>query len=192
MIDHYTIEARKTAIYPRSYAVIYPALGLCGETAEVWGKLVPDKGGKVAQVAANVISAELGDVLWYITNTAADADILLLDLVEDLTGGLAPSKFADLFFQLLDSKDKRSPYVKLTLAAGEVAEVAKKSLRDDQGHVTPEKVVRLRAALGMALRAWLEVCDKHKLCPDDVALGNVLKLKKRADEGKIQGDGDNR
>jgi len=100
-------------------------------------------------------------------------------------------KFADLAFQLTDREDKRSCYVKLTLAAGEVAETVKKVLRDDGGDFRAKKP-RLRKALGECLRAWLEVCERHKLDPDDIALGNIIKLRKRAEKGKLQGDGDNR
>jgi NTP pyrophosphatase (non-canonical NTP hydrolase) len=160
MLDYYQVESRKTAIYPKGYAVVYPALGLCGEAAEVWGKLLPNKDGKKQQIKAADVQPELGDVLWYITQTAADADILLLDLAEDLTGGLAPTKFADLSFQLLDKKDKRSPYVKLSELSGAVAEVVKKSLRDDLGDIGPRRA-KLRAALGATLRAWLEIHELH-------------------------------
>jgi hypothetical protein len=91
----------------------------------------------------------------------------------------------------LDKQDKRSPYVKLSEGAGAVAEVVKKSLRDDLGDLGPRRA-KLRAALGATLRAWLEVHELLKLDPDDTALANVLKLKSRLDRGKIQGDGDTR
>jgi len=189
MIDHYQIEARKTAIYPSEFKLAYPTLGLSGESAELWDKLVPDKEGGTRAVPANVVAPEMGDVLWYLVNVAHDADILFNDLAEDLTGGLCPSKFSDLHFQLVDSTDKRSPYVKLVLSVGATCETVKKIIRDDGGNLDP-KLDRLRGNLGDVLRAWLEVCDKHQLDPDDVALGNLIKLRKRSEEGKIQGDGD--
>lgn len=191
MIDYYQVEARKTAVYPRAVSVIYPILGLQGETSEVWAKLLPNKEGKQVVVQANTLQPELGDVLWYITNTCLDADLTLLDIAEDLTGGLCPTKFADLSFCLLDSDDKRSPYVKILFGIGELSETVKKGLRgdrDDKGF-DPE---RLRKGIGITLRAWLEICDKVHLCPDDTALANIIKLRNRAERGKLFGDGDNR
>ncbi len=77
------------------------------------------------------------------------------------------------------------------MAAGQVAEVVKKSLRDDGGDIGP-RLPKLRGALGDTLRSWLKVHEHLKLDPDDTALANVLKLKSRQDRGKLGGDGDSR
>ena len=39
LMDAYQRRARKTAIYPREQMIIYPALGLAGESGEVCEKL---------------------------------------------------------------------------------------------------------------------------------------------------------
>jgi len=74
--------ARKTAFYPERYAVVYPALGLCGEAGEVAEKIKKHiRDGIDIDNTLNklkeVLSRELGDVLWYISNLASDLDISL-------------------------------------------------------------------------------------------------------------------
>lgn len=65
----YQREARKTATYPViGHGIIYPALGLAGETGEVLDKIKKifrDHGGVVQDHKQDLI-AELGDVLWYL------------------------------------------------------------------------------------------------------------------------------
>jgi NTP pyrophosphatase (non-canonical NTP hydrolase) len=65
----YQTGAKATAIYPSP--LIYPALGLCGEIGELIQAVVDDSGQQ---------TKEAGDVLWYIANTAADADLALDDV----------------------------------------------------------------------------------------------------------------
>ena len=74
--NEYQKAAISTAIYPRDkYAIIYPSLGLCGESGEVVEKIkkiIRDKNGEFSLDAMNEIAKELGDVLWYIANIAED------------------------------------------------------------------------------------------------------------------------
>jgi NTP pyrophosphatase (non-canonical NTP hydrolase) len=74
----YQTAARETAIYPEEYKVIYTALGLTGEAGEVAEKIkkvIRDKGGKFSEEDKTEITKELGDVMWYVANIAADLDI---------------------------------------------------------------------------------------------------------------------
>lgn len=76
--NQYQKEARKTAIYPKKYAIIYPALGLGGESGEVLEKvkkLLRDNDGEITDKFREEITKELGDVLWYIANLASDLEI---------------------------------------------------------------------------------------------------------------------
>lgn len=63
--DEYQRRARETAIYPREYAVVYPALGLAGEAGEVCEKIkkgIRDHGGEFDRDA---LKKEIGDCMWY-------------------------------------------------------------------------------------------------------------------------------
>lgn len=62
-IDQYQEFTRSTAIYPKTLAVEYLALGLTSEAGEVAGKIKKLIRDKV--VAKEDILAEVGDVLWY-------------------------------------------------------------------------------------------------------------------------------
>lgn len=81
--DTYQQAAISTAIYPKSMSVIYPALGLSGETGEVCDKIkkvIRDENGIFDMSSKEHIKKELGDVLWYIANTASDLGIKLSDI----------------------------------------------------------------------------------------------------------------
>ena len=76
----YQQKARETAIYPREYAVVYPALGLCGEAGEVAEKIkkvIRDNGGEFTEFDRMNIRKELGDVLWYMAQICSDLDLRL-------------------------------------------------------------------------------------------------------------------
>ena len=88
--------ALSTAIYPKKYETIYPALGLCGEAGEVAEKVKksirdglhnwPDEQFK------KDLTKELGDVLWYISALASDLDISLNEIAENNLLKLASRK----------------------------------------------------------------------------------------------------
>lgn len=83
----YQEESRQFAIYKDS--VIYPTLGLASEAGEVCGKvkkILRDSQGYYSPEDKKNISAELGDVLWYIANLASDLNIPLQDIaIENIT-----------------------------------------------------------------------------------------------------------
>ena len=65
--------------------VIYPALGLAGETGEVADKIKKvyrDNGGLFGGEHKRAIAKELGDVLWYLTNLAEDLGFNLSDVAQ--------------------------------------------------------------------------------------------------------------
>lgn len=68
--DAFQESAGKTAIYPgRGKNLIYPVLGLAGESGEVAEKvkkIIRDDGGEVTTEKREQIAKELGDVLWYV------------------------------------------------------------------------------------------------------------------------------
>lgn len=77
--DEYQMAAKKTAIYPREYSVVYPALGLAGEAGEVANKVK-----KIIRDGASTegVIAEVADCLWYIAALASDIGVSLDDLAQ--------------------------------------------------------------------------------------------------------------
>ena len=62
----YQRKAVSFAIYPATHKVLYPALGLCGETGEVAEKV--KKQVRDGVFNRHEVAKELGDVLWYLAN----------------------------------------------------------------------------------------------------------------------------
>jgi NTP pyrophosphatase (non-canonical NTP hydrolase) len=81
-LSDYQQSSRRTAEYPRSAWLAYPALGLAGEAGEVAEhakKAIRDDGGEVTDERRAAMAKELGDVLWYVAQLASE---LGLDLDE--------------------------------------------------------------------------------------------------------------
>lgn len=85
-MDEYQAAARKTAIYPEIGSnYVYPVLGLSGETGEVaekFKKLIRDKGGVITPEFQEEVKKELGDVLWYVANIAAEVGLSMGDIAD--------------------------------------------------------------------------------------------------------------
>ena len=78
--DDYQKQAKKTAIYPSSAGVMYPALGLTGEAGEVANKvkkIVRDGYANSPPDWREQVAHELGDVLWYCAALASDLGLSL-------------------------------------------------------------------------------------------------------------------
>lgn len=185
-IDEYYRVARSTAVYDAPF--VYPAMGLAGEAGETLDKLFPiqDENGP-ATVTGDVVK-ELGDILWYIVNTAHDAGFHILEVVDRATGGLKCNTFDELQFERVRADDRRSPYLLLAVHTCAFAELTKKILRDGK-KIEPGKV---REMLVLVLLDLCSICDRSGLKLGDVAAENAAKLLSRQARGKIQGDGDNR
>lgn len=82
----YQIRTLKTAVYPKQYAIMYPSLGLAGETGELLNKLKKiyrDSEGEFSDEAIDALSDELGDVLWYVASLCNDLGISLEQVAID-------------------------------------------------------------------------------------------------------------
>ena len=94
--DEYQNLASSTAIYPKKYETIYPALGLCGEAGEVAEKVKKSIRDGLdyheEKRFKEALTKELGDVLWYISALASDLDISLNDVAEGNIEKLAARK----------------------------------------------------------------------------------------------------
>jgi NTP pyrophosphatase (non-canonical NTP hydrolase) len=74
--NEYQKQARATAIY--KMPIVYPTLGLAGETGEVAEKVkktLRDEAGEFSEEKKTALALELGDVLWYVANLAADLGV---------------------------------------------------------------------------------------------------------------------
>jgi NTP pyrophosphatase (non-canonical NTP hydrolase) len=82
----YQTKSRATAKYPViGHGVIYPVLGLTNEAGEVAGKIKKifrDKEGNFGDAEREALKAELGDVLWYISQVCTELDIPLDEVAE--------------------------------------------------------------------------------------------------------------
>ncbi len=79
-LNQYQEGALSTAIYPKEYRIIYPALGLSGEAGEVADKVkkvIRDSHGEFSENRRVDIAYELGDVLWYVATMAHDLGFTL-------------------------------------------------------------------------------------------------------------------
>lgn len=76
--NKYQKEAVSTAIYPFSFKVFYPTLGLCGEAGEVAEKIkkiIRDGGSEITDEQRDALKGELGDVMWYLAALANDLEL---------------------------------------------------------------------------------------------------------------------
>ena len=98
-LDDYQAQARTTALYPQAARVLYPTLKLAGEAGEVaekLGKLMRDEGylpgAELSGAQVDALAKELGDVLWYVANLAADLDLRLDEVAAKNLAKLASRK----------------------------------------------------------------------------------------------------
>lgn len=93
-LNQYQKAALETAVYPKEYKTIYPALGMNGEAGEVADKvkkvlrdsevIVRDGRGAIVLPDAKreELAKEVGDVLWYVATMAYDLGYTLDEIAE--------------------------------------------------------------------------------------------------------------
>lgn len=85
-LNEYQKKALETAVYPREFSIIYPALGLSGEAGEVADKvkkIIRDNNADFSdEEKRKAIAMEVGDVCWYIATLANDLGYTLEEICE--------------------------------------------------------------------------------------------------------------
>jgi NTP pyrophosphatase (non-canonical NTP hydrolase) len=84
------------------------------------------------------------------------------------------------------------PALGLAGEAGEVAEHAKKAIRDDAGQVSEERRAAMAKELGDVLWYVAQLASELKLDLDEIAQANLDKLLSRQQRGMLSGSGDDR
>jgi len=84
------------------------------------------------------------------------------------------------------------PVLGLAGETGEFVNKIKKIFRDDGGNITESRKQEIIKELGDLLWYIAECSTQLNLSLEEIASINIEKLKKRQQEGKITGDGDNR
>ena len=84
------------------------------------------------------------------------------------------------------------PVLGLNGEAGEVAEKVKKVIRDNNGIFSEEVITEIAKELGDVLWYLAAIARDLDLTLEDIARGNLIKLKQRQDRNKLNGSGDNR
>jgi len=83
--NEYQKISRETAVYPnQGDNLIYVVLGLCGEVGEVAEKVkknIRDYGGVFDEQRKGELVKEVGDVVWYISQIAAELGVSFEDVV---------------------------------------------------------------------------------------------------------------
>jgi NTP pyrophosphatase (non-canonical NTP hydrolase) len=84
------------------------------------------------------------------------------------------------------------PALGLAGEAGEVAEHAKKAIRDDGGSVSEQRREAMAKELGDVLWYVAQIATELNLGLDQIAEGNLEKLLSRQQRGVLSGSGDDR
>ncbi len=84
------------------------------------------------------------------------------------------------------------PALGLAGEAGEVAEHAKKAIRDDGGTITPERRAAMSKELGDVLWYVAQLASELELELEQIAGANLEKLLSRQHRGVLSGSGDER
>jgi NTP pyrophosphatase (non-canonical NTP hydrolase) len=84
--NDYQTAALQTAFYPnRGNNLIYPVLGICGESGEVAEKakkIIRDGGGVLTDPDREKIALEASDVCWYLAVLAYELDYTLEEIMQ--------------------------------------------------------------------------------------------------------------
>ena len=79
--SEYNDFVKSMKVYPEKHAIMYPALGLCGESGEIAEKVKKWLRGD-KELDKQALLKELGDPMWYLTSLADDLGFTLQDVID--------------------------------------------------------------------------------------------------------------
>ena len=180
----YQKQAIVTKIYDDSVAIPYIVLGICGEAAELYEKMTELDIFKPK--TNDLLEKEIGDVSWYLAGWAEENGLQLEDIV--MLGTIPTMDIDKSIYEVMND---------IVIYSGQIAEFAKKALRDDfadisKGKYPESKMLKTNIAAANLYASLLNVCYVLEIDMAKVLQQNVDKLKARAEKGKLQGSGDER
>lgn len=84
-LNEYQSLAQRTAVFPEALGIVYCTLALngeAGELAEKVKKVIRDNDGQWTDEKLKAAAGELGDVLWYVANLAAQLGFNLEEVAQ--------------------------------------------------------------------------------------------------------------
>lgn len=94
-VNEYQDKAMTTAIYGERFNIIYPTLGMCGESGEVSDKVkkvLRDFNGVFTDEKKLELAKEIGDVAWYIAALCRDLGYTMEEVLQMNLDKLASRK----------------------------------------------------------------------------------------------------
>lgn len=172
--EEYSQQTHRTAAYPEDQAELYLALGIADEAGELFDALTTKT---INGQRREKITAEMGDVYWYVSELSRQLDVTANGFDHYQTG-----------MDLEEGKDR----VELALRyACQIAGQAKKALRDDGGEFTDSRARRIKSMLTDVRNNLRSAAHHLGLGGEEVVLTrNAEKLSIRDEEGLIQGEGE--
>ena len=176
----YMLATRETAIYPKEVALPYLVLGLTGEIGEL--KETIYNGGDVLK--------EAGDCLWYVFRLADEV------YGSQLTDNDKTKEWK--VFEKGISEFKELPIDGMYNRASKIAEIVKKSVRDNAGSVPEGNISDLVRCLNRVILLVSCVLNQenantgHDYSLEQCAIANIEKLMSRKQRNVIKGSGDDR
>lgn len=181
-VNHYQQLAVSTAIYNKSkQRVLYPLLGLSGESGEVCKKIKKiyrDNNGEINEEQKLGLIKELGDCLWYYANLGNDLNYELSELFSCGT--------FDEIDENIDSYKDEYPIIGHTLAHSAFVGAIISSLAFE-GEVNS---VLFKEYVKSSILELAGIANVIGVKLKDVAQMNYEKLKSRQERGKLGGSGD--
>jgi NTP pyrophosphatase (non-canonical NTP hydrolase) len=175
--DRYVEDAKPTVYF----------LGLSGEIGELV-EVVDSVNGidKNESAWQERVLGELGDVFWYWCGLAKG---LKLDYAM-LWNQVYSETYSRQRFHERHADGSQTELLKIVSSSGRLLEHLKKSIRDDGGKITSERLVKIEQKLAETLEHVFAFCVTMKVDPWTILQKNYDKLFARNEAGTLQGEGD--